>query len=222
MQFCNEQPAQKDTILRYISSVDDDTFYWPLELNVKNADKITFENGLCFNHSCEPNTIFFETEDEILMIYAFKDITIGEEITYDYQCIELETSFYREMQCKCGSLKCRGILKLNDYRNVDWQTENYENCSNYVKKRIDELKTKWFSTKCYLKFYKDEKNRVLALTSLEKIKKDELVAVFADDNKIGPAHHYIRYSRNPTCYLVENEVFVSKDVEANTELTLEF
>ena len=74
-----------------------------------------------------------------------------------------------------------------------------------------------------MKFYNEEKQkRVLALTSFERIKKDELVAVFADETKIGPAHHYIRHSENPTCYLVKNQVFTSRDVEANTELTLKF
>ena len=58
------------------------------------------------NHSCEPNTAF-----DGLNTIALKNIYIGEELTFDYA-----TFLDKEMEpfeCKCGSAKCRGLIKAN-------------------------------------------------------------------------------------------------------------
>ena len=83
---------------------------------------------------------------------------------------------------------------------------------NFVQRKIDELQTKWFSTHCYLKYYSDE----LGLTSLDRIEKNELVAVYSSKD------HYLRNSQTPTCYLDGNEVYTLCTVESDTELTLKF
>ena len=86
-----------------------------------------------------------------------------------------------------------------------------------MQRKIDELNKKWFSTHCYLKYY----SSTLALTSLDRIEKNELVAVYSSEN-ITPEAHYIRHSSNPTCYLAGNEVYTNDNVEPHTELTLKF
>jgi hypothetical protein len=94
-----------------------------------------------------------------------------------------------------------------------------------VQRKIDELETKWFSTHCFLKYYaknaNDKEKTVLGLTSLDKIDKNELVAVYSTSD-IKPESHYLRHSENPTCYLDGNEVFTINKVEPFTELTLKF
>ena len=93
--------------------------------------------------------------------------------------------------------------------------------ASYIQRKIDELETKWFSTRCYLKNYSNEKQE-LYLTSLKTIEKNELVARFSASLK-SPNSHYIRHdSIHPTCYLEGNEVFAIDCIQPNTELTLNF
>lgn len=114
-----------------------------------------------------------------------------------------------------------GTLRFDQYRNIDWQNAYYKYSGLFVKRKIDELKTKWFSSRCYLKYYGDsEETRVLALTSLRQIRKDDLVAQFSGE--IRPDTHYIRHSDAPTCYLEDNQVFAKTNIEPETELTLNY
>jgi len=90
----------------------------------------------------------------------------------------------------------------------------------FVQRKIDELNNKWFSTHCYLKHYSSDR-KSLGLTSLNKIEKNELVAVYST-KQISPQDHFIRPSQTPTCYLDGNDVYTIDNVEPNTELTLKF
>ncbi len=121
---------------------------------------------------------------------------------------------------KCGSKKCRGKLKFDVYRNIDWIEAKYKYAGYFVRKRIDELKTKWYSSSCYLKLYGD----VLGLTALVKIDKNELVAKFAITANISQAAHYIHHcTENPNLYLDENgEVYAREEIESGNALTLNF
>lgn len=68
------------------------------------------------NHSCEPNCEAYVFDDRVY-IYAMRDITRGEELTFDYQLgpaiarkgrrSKSELEAYR---CNCGSPKCRGTM----------------------------------------------------------------------------------------------------------------
>lgn len=168
---------------------------------------------------------FQKALDESLVV-AIRDIEEGEELTYDYQFMDTEASFYDGINCRCGSYRCRGVLKFDLYRNVDWQTTYYKYAGCYVQRKIDELKTKWYSSRCYLKRYSSNPNEkastdcALGLTSLYKIRKNELVAKYSSDIK--PESHNIRHSDTPTCYLAGNEVYTLADVEPETELTIKF
>lgn len=59
------------------------------------------------NHSCAPNC---EIEINLprVVIVAIRDISAGEEITYDYSLTQLDPW---EMKCNCGSLRCRRIIR---------------------------------------------------------------------------------------------------------------
>jgi len=81
-----------------------------------------------FNHSCDP-TCGFAALDSALVV-AIRDIEVGEELTYDYQFMDTEPSFYDGINCKCGTKKCRGVLRFDQYRNVDWQKKYYKYCGN--------------------------------------------------------------------------------------------
>ena len=95
--------------------VDDDLYDYPYQFMEL---KLSEELCMIINHSCEPNLGF----SGIDYMVAIKDIEPGDEISYDYQCMETEPTFYRIDNCKCGSLLCRKeISKFDNYRNVDWQ-----------------------------------------------------------------------------------------------------
>lgn len=63
------------------------------------------------NHSCNPNSGLVIKDWKIILI-ATKDITGGEEITWDYSTTMDEDDW--EVDCLCGSGNCRG--KIRDFK----------------------------------------------------------------------------------------------------------
>lgn len=57
------------------------------------------------NHSCEPNCAIVGTKTLI----SIKNIKAGEEISIDYSMTDSDP--FWEMNCLCGSRKCRGTIK---------------------------------------------------------------------------------------------------------------
>lgn len=55
------------------------------------------------NHSCNPNTIY-----KGLNVIALRDISKGEELTFDYS--SLLDEHMEPFQCQCGSSNCRGLI----------------------------------------------------------------------------------------------------------------
>lgn len=55
------------------------------------------------NHSCDPNAAVIKTNT----LVAIKTISEGEEITYDYACVVGTENEGWQMNCRCGSKKCR-------------------------------------------------------------------------------------------------------------------
>lgn len=62
------------------------------------------EPGVLVNHSCNPNAGIKEDKDFI----AIKDISIGEEITWDYST-SVDTGW--TMSCHCKEKNCRKIVQ---------------------------------------------------------------------------------------------------------------
>lgn len=67
------------------------------------------------NHDCHPN-VKAEVEDGRIMIYAQKDIAIGEELTIDYDS-EYFDEFIRPVGCKCAS--CEKGLPSPHTKNIE-------------------------------------------------------------------------------------------------------
>ena len=209
IKCCEMNPDCKDFMLNYQYMVDHDTYLLPRLWKEKKL--------LCicafFNHSCNPNSGLNGNAS----IVSLKNITEGEELTFDYQILDTEASFYSGLSCKCGSNNCRGVLSFDQYRNIEWQNKFYDYSTTYVKNQIDNLKTKWFSSKCCVKRFKPSQKGLVALQSIEK---DALVATFSNDVK--PESHYLRLSANPTCYLISNRVYTAKEIVLGEELTLDY
>ena len=95
--------------------IDDDLYDYPYQfMELKLSDELC----MLINYSCEPN-LGFSGIDYMLALRYFQP---GEEIGYDFQCMETEATFYKIENCKCGSLFCRkNISKFDHYRSLDWQ-----------------------------------------------------------------------------------------------------
>ena len=70
------------------------------------------------NHSCNGNIGFDKNGDFV----ARREITKGEELTYDYALAESNPNFY--MQCRCGNSNCRGLVTGDDWKDPEFQTQN--------------------------------------------------------------------------------------------------
>lgn len=88
----------------------------------------------CFNHSCDPNLGF---SGQIGLI-AMRDISAGEELTFDYAMSDGES--YDEFDCHCGSSKCRGRVTGNDWKSPELSSRYNGYFSPYLARRIDSLK----------------------------------------------------------------------------------
>ena len=107
-----KHPETKDFIIKYSFMLSDDLFDWPKGY----LEQKLSEDCMFFNHSCDPNCAFAEclsSYSSLGHVIALRDIKSGEELTYDYQCMDAEGSHYTGIDCKCGSIKCRGrCLKM--------------------------------------------------------------------------------------------------------------
>ena len=67
------------------------------------------------NHSCDPN-LGMAGQCEII---AMRDIAAGEELTIDYALHSAQAGW--TMVCRCGSSRCRGTIRGDDWRLPDLQ-----------------------------------------------------------------------------------------------------
>lgn len=99
--------AQRDEIGKELGpseiQITEDLFIGPVTIRQR-------EGGMMrLNHSCEPNLAL---QGQVVYV-ALRDIGIGEELTADYAMTDDEPY---EMNCRCGSQSCRGIIT-----GFDWQ-----------------------------------------------------------------------------------------------------
>lgn len=63
------------------------------------------------NHSCNPTTICHNKSDVLYDVVAFRDISVGDEITCDYALFDYECNGHEISVCMCGESNCRGSMK---------------------------------------------------------------------------------------------------------------
>jgi SET domain-containing protein len=86
------------------------------------------------NHSCDPNTWWSGSTT----LVARRDIQPGDEVTYDYSTADVDHRF--EMECRCGSPRCRGTISNQDHLNPDWQRQYGSNLPPHVIAAIERAK----------------------------------------------------------------------------------
>ena len=76
----------------------------------RDAQTLFFFFALRFiNHSCDPNCYtrpILVNHKHRIVLYAKRDIQVGEELSYDYKFPEEDV----KIPCNCGSAKCRTYL----------------------------------------------------------------------------------------------------------------
>lgn len=59
------------------------------------------------NHSCEPNCGITGTKT----VRALRNITAGEELTFDYSTSEIDPDWVLDYTCRCGAKSCRKQIR---------------------------------------------------------------------------------------------------------------
>lgn len=81
------------------------------------------------NHSCDPNCGI----KKYIHVVAMRDISAGEEITWDYEMTEKSDWF--KMRCGCGSPLCRKVIG------------NYKNMPKAIRQKYKGYISEWITKK---------------------------------------------------------------------------
>ena len=120
---CNLSQFSRADIIHVMGIIDTNAYIIG-ENQSRNVDiQGLFPTTSIINHSCQPSTLCFATEDFSMVCRALVDIKAGEEITtnylyYQYQMFGLsyraeELQSYWHFQCECG--RCRDRTELGSY-----------------------------------------------------------------------------------------------------------
>jgi hypothetical protein len=85
----------------------------------------------CVNHSCNPNS---GMRGQIALV-AMRDITLDEEIAFDYAMSDAHPLFV--MECACETPNCRGKITGDDWKLTDLQKRYKGYFSPYIQRLID-------------------------------------------------------------------------------------
>jgi len=215
LHLIETQPHLKNFLCWYSYMTEDDMYMIPRTFATQQNN----DECVLFNHSCEPNCGFDSGDGNTIV--AMRQIAIGEELTYDYHFLETEASLIRGLECKCDTPSCVGRLMFDRYREEDFQKSYYEHMSPYLQARVRELKTKWYSTKCFTRSATPTKTK--SLHALEWIQAGEVVARFT--GPISVENHFIRAANEEeaTCVVDEHkQVIALCDLPPEAELTLNY
>jgi uncharacterized protein len=88
------------------------TFYFHLDDGHVIDGKYQGNSAKWINHSCEPN-LEAEQDGDRVFLRALRDITVGEELFFDYALIidaRKTAKVKQEYACWCGASTCRGTM----------------------------------------------------------------------------------------------------------------
>jgi hypothetical protein len=104
------------------------------ELFIAPVDQSQREGSMIYtNHSCEPNIAI---QGQIVFV-AMRDIAPGEELTHDWATAD---DLDYEMECKCGSPNCRGIVTGKDWMKKELQEKYKGWFCWFLQRKIEALK----------------------------------------------------------------------------------
>ncbi|KAL3101955.1 hypothetical protein niasHS_003364 [Heterodera schachtii] len=103
--------------------------YYVMELDERRSiDAQFYGNDMRYvNHSCSPNCVIQQIQSDFdlhLVLVANKEISIGEELSFDYN---MQANGRSVPNCHCGAPKCTGVLsaeKNGKQRISNWKENN--------------------------------------------------------------------------------------------------
>jgi len=114
IEYTGERITQDEADKRY----DDEamgrhhTFLFTLDEKTVIDAAVDGNEARFINHSCDPNCQAL-IEDDKIFIYALKDISLGEELCYDYayeRAEGMDEESEKLYMCRCGAKDCRGTI----------------------------------------------------------------------------------------------------------------
>ena len=101
------------------------------DLVIAPADRTERDGSMLYtNHSCDPNLAI---QGQIVLV-AVRDVTAGEELTIDWATTD--DGDY-EMQCRCGSARCRGTITGKDWMKPELQEKYHGWFCWFLQRKID-------------------------------------------------------------------------------------
>ena len=117
----NRMP-ETSKIVRVTTQINEDFFIGPLN-DSQN------EWGYYINHSCNPNCKIYRS----ILLITIKDIRVGDEVTFDYAHSHNKLL---DFKCSCKSKNCRKFISNNDYRDENYQRNNFKYFTGWLKEKI--------------------------------------------------------------------------------------
>ncbi|MBK6975833.1 MAG: SET domain-containing protein-lysine N-methyltransferase [Cytophagaceae bacterium] len=116
IEYKGERISKKDLILDMVKGLTSLKYVMNLTETIAIDGERNGNEARFINHSCEPNCTVYYFDDKPF-IYALREISEGEELSFDYQLVtenpEQVIDFEQKkamFPCQCGSVKCRGTL----------------------------------------------------------------------------------------------------------------
>jgi SET domain-containing protein len=114
IEYTGERIGWREALRRHPHDPSDPhhTFYFSLEGGDVIDAKVGGNAARWINHACEPNCEADETDGRVF-IRALRDLSPGEELSYDYGLVldERQTrKVKRDYACRCGADSCRGTM----------------------------------------------------------------------------------------------------------------
>lgn len=88
-----------------------------------------------FNHSCNPNA---GINGQIFLV-AMRDLSVGEEVVFDYAMTLYRSGYDYSMTCLCGSINCRGIITDQDWKIPELQKKYNGYFQYYLQEKINQI-----------------------------------------------------------------------------------
>lgn len=104
---------------RYSIQLDSLSHIWPYENS----------QWQYLNHSCSPNAEI--ARDGSRKLVAIKEIDKGEEVTFNYNCVEYDMN--NPFKCNCGSERCLGYIRGYRWLSKEEKFEIKDCCMPYLK-----------------------------------------------------------------------------------------
>lgn len=140
-----DQPIKAgETLFRYEDTKPPAHFYqivdWPPQKRVRflafaiqiGEDDFSFQQGdiKFINHSCDPTGYW----SDYGVLTARRDISPGDEITYDYSTSDITLSY--SMECLCKTPHCRGTVTNREYLDPAFQARYEGQLAGHVQEAI--------------------------------------------------------------------------------------